>query len=166
VRPDAPPPLPAGEGRGEEETIATIAETLRSAQAALRSRFEDFRRALDRRDEEAYRLGLADFHSCLLRWTEAQEKALLPAVLRAGVAGRDPRRELRLEWVQLRELTRYLLSQVLERAPIADILGFTENLARRFTAHESDLEKLYYAAAASTLTPEEWRILANAAPSG
>jgi hypothetical protein len=139
-------------------------EELMAAQRALRSRFEDFRRALDRRDEEACRLGLADFHACLRRWTEAQEKALLPAILRAGIPGRDPQRELRLEWVQLRELTRYLLSQIDDRAPIADILGFTENLERRFAAHEADLESVYFAAAARLLTADERKILLEAAP--
>ena len=134
------------------------------AQAELRERFDDFRRALDRRDEEAYRLGLADFHQTLRRWTEAEETALLPAVLRANIAGRDPRRELRLEWVQLRELTRYLLSQVNDRAPIGDILGFVENLERRFAAHESEMETVYYPAAAPLLTNEEWTILSEASP--
>jgi hypothetical protein len=70
---------------------------------------------------------------------------------------------LRLEWVQLRELTRYLLSQINDRAPLAEILGFTENLERRFAAHEADLENVYYPAAASTLTAEEWNILAEVA---
>ena len=51
---------------------------LLAVQQALRSRFDDFRRALDRRDVEAYRLGLTDFHNCLRRWTEAEEKALCP----------------------------------------------------------------------------------------
>jgi hypothetical protein len=139
-------------------------EGLMAAQGALRARFEDFRRALDRRDEEAYRLGLADFHACLRRWTEAQEKALLPAILRAGIPGRDPQRELRLEWVQLRELTRYLLSQIDDRAPMADILGFTENLERRFAAHESDLESVYYPSAAPRLTAGELKTLVDAAP--
>jgi hypothetical protein len=157
-------PLPPGEGRGEGATIATITQTLRSAQAGLRSRFDDFRKALDRRDEEAYRLGLTDFHQSLRRWTEAEETALLPAVLRAGIAGRDPRRELRLEWVQLRELTRYLLSQVNDRAPIGDILGFAENLERRFAAHESEMASVYYPAATPRLTEEEWRILSEASP--
>ena len=137
---------------------------LMSAQGALRSRFDDFRRALDRRDEEAYRLGLTDFHQTLRRWTEAEETALLPAVLRANIAGRDPRRELRLECVQLRELTRYLLSQVNDRAPIGDILGFTENLERRLAAHESEMESVYYPAAAPLLTGDEWRILSGASP--
>jgi len=137
---------------------------LLAAQRSLRERFDDFRRALDRRDVEAYRLGLTDFHNCLRRWTEAEEKALLPAVVRTGIAGRDPQRELRLECVQLRELTRYLLSQINDRAPIGDILGFAENLERRFAAHESEVRNVYYPAAAGVLTSDEWRILVRAAP--
>jgi hypothetical protein len=137
---------------------------LLSAQRALRARFDDFRRALERRDDEAYRVALADFHRCLVLWTQAEETALLPAILRTGVPGRDPNRELHLEWVQIRELTRYLLSQVTERAPISDVLGLSENLQRRFAAHESEMESAYYPAAASRLLPEEWTILAEGAP--
>lgn len=143
-----------------EETLQGLID----AQRALRNRFDDFRRALDRRDEEAYRLGLTDFYSCLRSWTEAEEKALLPALLRTGIPGRDPQREVRVEGVQLRELTRYLLSQVTDRAPLSDILGFAGNLERRFTAHESEMERVYYPAAAAVLTGEEWKILAVAAP--
>jgi hypothetical protein len=137
---------------------------LLGAQRALRDRFDDFRKALDRRDEEAYRLGLTDFHGCLRRWTEAEERALLPALLRTGIPGRDPQRETRLEGVQLRELTRFLLSQVTDRAPLSDILGFADNLERRWSAHESEMTRVYYPVAAAALTEEEWKILAAAAP--
>jgi hypothetical protein len=47
---------------------------------------------------------------------------------------------------------------------MGDVLGFTENLARRFAAHESDLQNLYFPAAAPLLTAEEWEVLAAAAP--
>jgi hypothetical protein len=119
---------------------------------------------LERRDEEAYRLALTDFHRCLVNWTQAEEKTLLPAILRVGVAGRDPQRELRLEWVQVRELTRYLLAQVSERARIADILGLAENLERRIRAHESEMADVYYPASADVLTAQEWDALEQAAP--
>lgn len=133
-------------------------------QKGLRSRFEDFRGALDRREEAAYRLALADFHESLCRWTAAEERVLMPALGRASFSGRDPQRELRLEYVQIRELTRYLLSQIDERAPIADVIGLAENLARRLTAHESEMENVYYPTAATLLTSEERRLLTEAAP--
>lgn len=135
-----------------------------AAQRGLRTRFEDFRRALDRRDEAAYRLALKDFHEHLRRWTTAEERVLLPVLARTSFPGRDPQRELKLEYVQIRELTRYLLSQIDERAPIADVLGLVENLDRRLSAHETEMEKVYYPSAASLLTPEERRLLNEAAP--
>jgi hypothetical protein len=139
-------------------------DDLLAVQKGLRGRFDDFRRALERREDDACRLGLADFHAQLTRWTAAEERVLLPALSRASFPGRDPQRELRLEYVQIRELTRYLLSQIGERAPLADVLGLVENLERRLSAHESEMEKVYYPGAALVLTPDEWRILANSAP--
>ena len=77
-------------------------ESLASGQRALRSRFDDFRQALRNRNKTALEIALFDFEQQLRRWTEAEEASLVPAVERAGVPGRDPRRELRLEFVQLR----------------------------------------------------------------
>ncbi|PYQ67551.1 MAG: hypothetical protein DMF54_04000 [Acidobacteria bacterium] len=142
----------------------TSEQDLLAVAAGLRSRFDDFRRALDRREDEAGRIALADFHAQLSRWTAAEERVLLPALARASFPGRDPQRELKLEYVQIRELTRYLLSQIGERAPLADVLGLVENLERRLAAHESEMEKVYYPGAASLLTPEEWQLLGDAAP--
>jgi hypothetical protein len=137
---------------------------LLAVQKGLRGRFDDFRHALERRDDDACRLALVDFHAQLSRWTAAEERVLLPVLARASFPGRDPQRELRLEYVQLRELTRYLLSQIDERAPLADVLGLVENLERRLVAHESEMEKVYYPGAAALLTPDEWRLLGESAP--
>ena len=139
-------------------------DELLAVQKGLRGRFDDFRRALERREDDACRLALADFHAHLSRWTAAEERVLLPALSRTSFPGRDPQRELRLEYVQIRELTRYLLSQIGERAPLADVLGLVENLERRLAAHESEMEKVYYPSAAPLLTAEEWRLLGDSAP--
>jgi hypothetical protein len=139
-------------------------DELLAVQKGLRGRFDDFRRALERREDDACRLALADFHAHLSRWTAAEERVLLPALSRTSFPGRDPQRELRLEYVQIRELTRYLLSQIGERAPLADVLGLVENLERRLAAHESEMEKVYYPSAAPLLTPDEWRLLGDSAP--
>jgi hypothetical protein len=138
---------------------------LDAAQRGLRARFDDFRRAFERRDEAAYRLAIADFHDNLARWTEAEERALLPALRRAAIPDRDPQRELSLEYVQLRELTRNIRLGIENRAPLADLLGLIENLSRRFTAHERGNAEVYHLAAADFLTPEERRALEEAAPS-
>ena len=149
---------------GSEPRLEPTLEGLVAVQNALRARFADFRQALSRRDEEAYRVALADFEAALRRWSIAGERVVGAASGRAPIPGPDPSRELRLEYVQLRELARYLLSIVLERKPNADVLGLTENLERRLDAHERDLREVYYPACAPILTPEEWRALADAAP--
>jgi len=137
---------------------------LLSAQSALRTRFDDFRQALERRDEEAYRMALTDFHEKWKVWTAAEERVLLPVLARTTIPGRDPQRELRLEYVQIRELNRYLLSQIVERVPMGDVLGIAENLERRLSAHESEMETVYYPTAAPLATQDEIRILRDAAP--
>jgi hypothetical protein len=142
-----------------EDTLAR----LRRAQLSLRSRFEDFRAALERRDGPAYRLGLADFQGALERWSGVEERALLPALDRAPVPGRDSRRELRLEFVQLRELTRQLRAQIEGGARLSDILGLAENLGRRLHAHERGLTDVYLPAATAALTEAEREALETAA---
>jgi hypothetical protein len=139
-------------------------DELLAVQRGLRARFDDFRSALERREDDPCRLALSDFHAQLVRWTAAEERVLLPALSRASFPGRDPQRELRLEYVQIRELTRYLLAQIGERAPLADVLGLVENLERRLVAHEAEMEKVYYPGVAPLLTPDEWRLLEESAP--
>ena len=138
-------------------------ELLRRAQEGLRVRFDDFRRALERRDRPAYRLGLADFQQALDGWTETEQRALLPALVRAEIPDRDARREVTLEFVQLRELTRQLRAGIEGEARIADVLGLAENLARRFDAHERGLLDVYYPAAALLLEENERQALEDAA---
>jgi hypothetical protein len=133
-------------------------------QRSLRARFDDFRQALERRDRIAYQLALRDFQGALRRWTETEERVLLSALARTAIPGRDPQRELRLQYVQVRELTRYLLEQVSGSAPIGDILGLVENLERRLSAHEGEMERVYYPAALLVLTDAERRALRDGAP--
>jgi hypothetical protein len=135
-----------------------------AAQRALRSRFDDFQAAFERRDAAAYRLALSDFERHLRLWTLTGEAALLPALRRAPLPDRDTEREVRLEYVQVRELTRYLREQVEAGAPLADLLGLVENLERRLAAHQSGMEGVYYPAAADLLTEAEWKALSEAAP--
>ena len=136
---------------------------LRRAQEGLRNRFDDFRRALERRDGPAYRLGLADFQQALEAWTAAEQNALLPALERTEIPGRDARREVTLEFVQLRELTRQLRVQIEAGARMADVLGLAENLARRFDAHDGGMRDVYFPAAAPLLDVAGRRVLEEAA---
>ncbi len=137
---------------------------LLAGQRALRARFDDLARALRRGDATALDVALSDFEHHLVRWTTAEEQALLPAVVRAAIPGRDPRRELRLEFVQIRELTRFLMRQRTDRIRPSDLTGYLENLDRRLTAHERELYRVYYPVATAILTDEEWGILEEARP--
>ena len=139
-------------------------QLLLSAQRALRSRFDDFQRALRNENRAAMEVSIADFELHLRRWTDAEEKALVPALVRARIPGRDARRELRLEYVQIRELTRYIAQQISEHLPSMNIIGYVENLDRRIHAHETEMEKVYYPAAAAQLTDPEWSVLEAAKP--
>ena len=140
------------------------AEWLLDGQRALRERFDDFAGALRRNDKTALDVALADFERHLVRWTEAEEQALIPAVGRVAISGRDPRRELRLEYVQIRELTHFILRQRADRVRPSDLLGYVENLDRRLTAHERENRSVYYPVAAGSLTEDEWAILEAARP--
>jgi len=135
---------------------------LLSAQRALRNRFDDFRRALDHENRTAVGIALMDFEQHLRRWTEAEEAALIPALERAHIPGRDVRRELRLQYVQTRELAHYLLQQVEEGIHSARLIGYVENLERRLRAHEKEMAEVYYPAA--DLTDAEWEILEKVKP--
>jgi hypothetical protein len=139
-------------------------EWLLAGQRALRARFDDLAGALRRGDATALDVALNDFEGHLVRWTTAEEQSLLPALVRAEIPGRDPNRELRLEFVQLRELTRFLIRQRADRIRPADLAGYASNLDRRLAAHERELTNVYYAAAAATLTQEEWLMLERARP--
>jgi len=145
-------------------SVTSRLEVLLSAQRALRSRFDDFQRALRNDNRPAIEVALADFERHLRRWTEAEEKALMPAVVRAEIPGRDARHELRLEYMQIRELTRYLMQQIDEGIRPETLVGFMENLDRRLHAHEKEMGQVYYPAAAALLTAEEWQILEQARP--
>ena len=139
-------------------------EILLSAQRALRSRFEDFKHALRHENGPAIEVALVDFERHLRRWTETEEKALVPALMRANIPGRDARRELHLEYMQIRELTRYIVQQITEGIRFNQLLGFVDNLDRRLSAHEKEMGQVYSPAAATILTDEEWQALETARP--
>ncbi len=139
-------------------------DALLSAQRALRSRFDDFRHAVDHDNRPAIEVALRDFDRHLRRWTEAEEQALIPAIERARIPGRNAGRELRLEYVQIRELTRFLVQQIDERIRPATLIGYVQNLDRRLRAHEKEMGQVYYPAAETQLTTEEWNVLEMARP--
>jgi hypothetical protein len=139
-------------------------EELTAAQTALRTRWSEFRLAFERRDGEAYRMALDDFARHLRRWTQAEERSLVPALSRAPDSARHAARELKVELVQVRELTRFLGEQVGAHSSLADVLGLIENLDRRLGSHERELLASYFPAAVSSLSESEWKDLRESAP--
>ena len=137
---------------------------LLTAQTRLRQRFNEFKLAMQRENATAGEVALDDFEKHLRRWTEAEEQALVPALQRAEIPGRDVRRELRLEYVQIRELTRFLLQQMREGVRPHDLHGYIENLDRRLRAQETEMTNVYYPAAEKTLNADERKILEGALP--
>jgi hypothetical protein len=136
---------------------------LLAPQRALRARFEAFRAALSRGDRVAVELELSEFELALRRRIELELRVLQPALSRAPLPGRDARRELELQYVQLRELTRHLAQRIASGVAIGEVLGFAENLDRRLAAHESEIERVYYPAALPALSAEDRRALAGEA---
>ncbi len=143
---------------GDREPGAVLGD----AQRALRNRFDDFHSAFERRDEAAARVAILDFHARLREWAAALEATLLPALVSASSPRRDLQRELSLDFVQLKELTRYLIEQISERAALSDILGLIQNLDRRLSAHAAQMESVYRGAALAVLSPEGWESLDRA----
>ncbi len=109
-------------------------------------------------------VALVDFERHFRRWTVAEEQALVPALQRAAIPGRDVKRELRLEYVQIRELARFLVQEIGEGIRSSHLTGYVDNLDRRLHAHEKEMAQVYYPAAESNLTAEEWAVLEMARP--
>lgn len=137
---------------------------LAAAERTLHARLADVLGAVAHEQRTAVEVALSDFEQHLRRWTEAEEVALIPAVERVGVPGRDARREIHLEFVQLRELTAFLVRQIAGGLRLRDLAGYFENLDRRLRAHDEALATTYYPIAAKTLTPDEWALLERARP--
>jgi hypothetical protein len=137
-------------------------DVLTASGRALASRFDDFRGALGRRDEAAYRMALADLLDRLVAWSGALDRVVVPTLERIG--RRDLGHELRVDLVQLRELTRHLLQEVDSHAPMSDVLGLVENLSRRLAAWLRQMSEVYGPAAIPALTKEEWAAIGAARP--
>jgi len=58
----------------------------------------------------------------------------------------------------------FVMRGITEGMPYGDLAGYVENLERRLRAHESEMAKVYYPAAAGSLNEEEWTALEASAP--
>ena len=132
--------------------------------AALRTRLAEEHRFLDERfgrflsaatrgDATAAAEAIRDFDDDLRRHTGLEEEHLLPAPpdgRLAAAADETPEerlcRELRLEHVQVRELSAMIRRLLDERADIPGALRLAGNLARRWDAHTEREERELLAA--------------------
>jgi hemerythrin superfamily protein len=109
---------------------------------------ELFGRFLAAQDREAAGRAIGDFDAALRRHTELEEEHLYPAAPggklspRAEESERDRLfRELRLEHVQIRELSGMMVRQLGGTGGAAAARGLAANLARRWDAHTSREER-------------------------
>ena len=145
----------------ESEARELDVQALLAPQRGLRAQFESFRRALAAGDRVSTELVMAGFEHGLRRRIELELRVLQPALARVSFPGRDARRELEMQYVQLRELVRNLAQRIAANAPRGETIGFADNLDRRLSAHETELERVYYPAALPHLSAADREALAS-----
>lgn len=129
------------------ESRASAGETVRSDHRRLDELFGRFLAALHASDAAAARDTIAAFDAALRHHTAFEEERLYPqaAAGRLDAPARETERkrlfrELRLEHVQVRELSGMLVRIVTEKGLDA-ARGLTSNLARRWDAHTAREER-------------------------
>ncbi|HEX9149922.1 MAG TPA: hemerythrin domain-containing protein [Thermoanaerobaculia bacterium] len=127
----------------------TVAETLTQEHRLLDDLFGRFLASPDR--ESAAR-AIREFDATLRRHTEHEEEHVFPAaaggklVARAGESDGDRLfRELRVEHVQIRELSGMIVRQLSEAGEGGAVRGLAANLARRWDAHSAREEREAFA---------------------
>jgi hypothetical protein len=119
-----------------------------AAHRALDELFGSFLAALERQDAEGVTRAMAGFDAALRRHTAEEEEALYPApeggkLAAAPAEGAAARRarELRLEHVQIRELSGMILRLAADEGDLAGARRLAGNLARRWDAHTTREER-------------------------
>lgn len=109
---------------------------------------ELFGRFLGSQDRESATRAIAEFDEALRRHTENEERDVFPAapegklVARAGEADSERLfRELRLEHVQIRELSGMIVRQLGGTGDPVGVPGLAASLARRWDAHTGREER-------------------------
>jgi Hemerythrin HHE cation binding domain len=127
----------------------TIAELLAQDHRLLDDLFGRF---LSSPDRESAASAIREFDATLRRHTEHEEEHVFPAaaggklVARAGESDEDHLfRELRLEHVQIRELSGMIVRQLSEAGDAGAVRGLAASLARRWDAHTEREEREAFA---------------------
>lgn len=127
----------------------TIAELLAQDHRLLDDLFGRF---LSSPDRESAASAIREFDATLRRHTEHEEEHVFPAaaggklVARAGESDGDRLfRELRLEHVQIRELSGMIVRQLGQAGDTGAVRGLAASLARRWDAHTEREEREAFA---------------------
>ncbi|MGE5413537.1 MAG: hemerythrin domain-containing protein [Syntrophomonadaceae bacterium] len=127
---------------------ATLRETLRADHRALDELFGRFLAAATHGDAPAATGAIAAFDDALRRHTKLEDEQLLPpspdgslATRQGETPGESLFRELRLEHVQVRELSAMIRRLLEEKTDLSGALRLAGNLARRWDAHTGREER-------------------------
>ena len=128
-----------------------LAEALIREHRELDDLFGRFLAAASAGDPDAAAVAIAAFDDALRRHTRSEEERLYPVTESSGPGGLAPRpegdaqrgifRELRLEHVQIRELSAMMRRLLEEKADLESARRLAPNLARRWDAHTSREER-------------------------
>ena len=129
-------------------TSPALVERLTREHRRLDDLFGQLLAALNTGDTEAARRASESFDDALRGHTREEEEEVFPAVSKQGLApsseessSRRLYRELRLEHVQIRELSGMIRRILREAVRLDEIPGLAANLARRWDAHTTREEK-------------------------
>ena len=127
---------------------ASLAETLTSEHRVLDELFGRFLAAVSSADVEASREAIEEFDRELRRHTAVEEERVLPAPHGHKLAPPDAEgererigRELRVEHVQVREVSAMIVRLLGERGDLDGARALAANLARRWDAHTTREER-------------------------
>jgi len=134
------------------EDARSLGDTLTREHRRLDELFGKFLAAASAGDAEETRRAIGAFDSELRRHTAFEEERLLPEPsghkLAPPEAERDDDRlfrELRLEHVQIREVSGMILRQLTEKSDLSAARSLAANLARRWDAHTAREERELFA---------------------
>jgi hemerythrin-like domain-containing protein len=133
-----------------------LAEALHREHRELDDLFGRFLAAASNGDPDAAAVAIVAFDDALRRHTRTEEERLYPARESPGAGGLAPEREsvqpgifreLRLEHVQIRELSAMMRRLLEEKADLESARRLAPNLARRWDAHTSREERELFGSA-------------------
>lgn len=131
-----------------EDAVRALAETLTREHRMLDELFGTFLAAAAGGAAEPARRAIEEFDRELRRHTALEEERLLPkpAGHKLAPPEEEPERdrlfrELRLEHVQIREVSAMIVRQLAEKSDLAAARALSGNLARRWDAHTAREER-------------------------